>query len=238
MPKFICVKSIIFLTFFQGLILAILVYAGYVRPEEDYSAHNISYALQNCLLCWEMPFFAWMHYYSFPWTDYDCSRLSSRLSLTFAIRDALGMKDIMYDTYSTFYAAPQRSVTHEREPLMSIWDDDEPVNERTPIRQCLTSYNESDRTSLEFPDPCNEDERDFEAGRRLIYGDFNFPVIHEDPRFSAPPVVLSERSNHINDYTKRLEGQQTSNSKKFESSFEIEDRLLGWSNPSRSDILG
>lgn len=34
LPKFICVKTIVFLTFWQGLLIAFLVKAGYVRESK------------------------------------------------------------------------------------------------------------------------------------------------------------------------------------------------------------
>ncbi|KAI8930164.1 hypothetical protein BC831DRAFT_440712, partial [Entophlyctis helioformis] len=43
-------------------------------------------ALQDIFICFEMPFFALAHMRAFPWTDYDDSRLSSRVTLRHAIK--------------------------------------------------------------------------------------------------------------------------------------------------------
>lgn len=190
--------------------------ARVIRPDEKYTAHNISYALQNVVLCWEMPLFAWMNYYSFPWTDFDDSRLSSRLTFIVAVRDAIGTKDIWYDAYSTFIAMPiDRSPAQNH--LIDIWADSEEyeITERTPFRPNRGSIYSEDTKSLQFSDPSSEDEKDFEAGRRMIYGDFNFPVIHEDPRFAAPPNVINEQSIHVNEFNRRLQGFKKTTTKCF-----------------------
>jgi Organic solute transporter Ostalpha len=189
-----------------------MVYAGIIKSDTEYSANNMSLALQDVILCLEMPLFSWMHYYAFPWTDYDDSRLSSRLSFLYAVRDALGLKDIVHDTYATFVAAPPRK-TPTRPPLRDLWDDNEEFDEETPIRNYgFASYNDT-APVLQFDDPDSEDEKDYDACKRLAYGDFKFPVISEDARFSAPPNVLNEVTGHISDYTSRLKGQRLPNRK-------------------------
>ncbi|KAI8593459.1 organic solute transporter subunit alpha/Transmembrane protein [Geranomyces variabilis] len=81
MPKFVCVKSIVFLTFYQGLGVAFLVWAGVIHDSEGYSSAHFALALQDFLICLEMPFLALLHRYAFPWTDYNDRRLSSRVPL-------------------------------------------------------------------------------------------------------------------------------------------------------------
>ncbi|KAI8825289.1 organic solute transporter subunit alpha/Transmembrane protein [Fimicolochytrium jonesii] len=74
MPKFICVKSIVFLTFYQGLGIAFLVWAGWIHDSEEYTVSRLAQLLQDCLVCLEMPFLAALHWYAFPWTDYNDER--------------------------------------------------------------------------------------------------------------------------------------------------------------------
>lgn len=56
LPKFLCVKAIIFFSFWQGVVVALLVFAG-VIPE----AEHISVAIQDFLVCIEMVPFAIAH---------------------------------------------------------------------------------------------------------------------------------------------------------------------------------
>ncbi|KAJ3106968.1 hypothetical protein HDU97_005249 [Phlyctochytrium planicorne] len=103
-PKFVCVKAIIFFSFWQGLALSFLVWAGVVKgKEEKYSANNIALALQDLLILLEIVPLAFLHWHAFPWEDYDDSRLSSRIALPHAIRDVFGIKDILQDYYHTLY---------------------------------------------------------------------------------------------------------------------------------------
>lgn len=56
LPKFLCVKAIIFFSFWQSVVVALLVFAG-VIPE----AEHISVAIQDFLVCIEMVPFAIAH---------------------------------------------------------------------------------------------------------------------------------------------------------------------------------
>ncbi|KAI9097324.1 organic solute transporter subunit alpha/Transmembrane protein, partial [Phlyctochytrium arcticum] len=77
MPKFICVKSVVFLTWYQGLGLAFLVWAGVIKGNdltlETDSGEGPSRAavIQDLLICLEMPLLALLHQFAFPWTDYN-----------------------------------------------------------------------------------------------------------------------------------------------------------------------
>ncbi|KAJ1339863.1 hypothetical protein BSLG_005523 [Batrachochytrium salamandrivorans] len=189
MPKFICVKAIIFLTFWQGLFVAFLVAAGVISgsdQDELYSANNIALALQDVMICFEMPFFVWLHWYAFPWTDFDDSRLSSRVTLCVAhwIED----EDEFTDTY---YGSSSRN---ESSPLASSNN-----NERLHIgpsrqgRLYLGSDDENTAMLLEFSDPSEEEEQDYVQARQFVFGDFNFPVVHEDPRWHIGAPTLGFR---------------------------------------------
>ncbi|KAH6560211.1 hypothetical protein BASA60_000411 [Batrachochytrium salamandrivorans] len=241
MPKFICVKAIIFLTFWQGLFVAFLVAAGVISgsdQDELYSANNIALALQDVMICFEMPFFVWLHWYAFPWTDFDDSRLSSRVTLWYAVRDALGIKDLVQDTYYVFVNPPDltrpflrpsyRSYAETHSVAHWIEDEDEFTdtyygsssrNESSPLassnnnerlhigpsrqgRLYLGSDDENTAMLLEFSDPSEEEEQDYVQARQFVFGDFNFPVVHEDPRYHHPPQVrriIEQHATHFNE---------------------------------------
>ncbi|KAG8896445.1 hypothetical protein FRC01_011813, partial [Tulasnella sp. 417] len=70
-PKFLCVKGILFFSFWQAIGVSILVGAGlitHVGPYKD--AEHISLAITDALVCIEMPFFAIAHTFAFSYTDY------------------------------------------------------------------------------------------------------------------------------------------------------------------------
>ena len=104
MPKFLCIKLIIFASYWQGFFLSILVWLGAIPDDvKGYSPDNIAAAIQNALICFEMPAFAVGHWYAFSWHDYaDPTISSARLPVLYALRDSFGCRDLIEDTKETF----------------------------------------------------------------------------------------------------------------------------------------
>lgn len=104
MPKFLCIKLIIFASYWQGFILSILVYFGVIPDDvEGYTPDNLAAAIQDALICCEMPLFAVAHWYAFSWHDYaDVTISAARMPVTYAFRDAFGIRDLIEDTKETF----------------------------------------------------------------------------------------------------------------------------------------
>jgi hypothetical protein len=57
-PKFLCVKSVILLAFWQSVLLSILTYTGVITGNSVFSTDEVSLALQDWLICIEMVFIA------------------------------------------------------------------------------------------------------------------------------------------------------------------------------------
>ena len=104
MPKFLCVKGIIFASWWQGFFLSILVWLRAIPDHvAGYTADNLGAAIQDTLICFEMPFFAIAHWYAFSWHDYaDVTISAARLPVKYALRDAFGAQDLIQDTKETF----------------------------------------------------------------------------------------------------------------------------------------
>ncbi|KAL4739285.1 organic solute transporter Ostalpha-domain-containing protein [Aspergillus similis] len=102
-PKFLCVKLIIFASYWQGFFLSILQWLGALpNATGDYTPDNLAAAIQDSLTCFEMPVFAVAHWYAFSWHDYADSTISAaRLPVKYALRDAFGAKDLIEDTKMT-----------------------------------------------------------------------------------------------------------------------------------------
>jgi hypothetical protein len=140
-----------------------------------------------------------MHWYAFPWTDYHDSRLSSRLQFKYAVKDALGVQDIVFDTKSAFgncldpwFSSHGDIYLHEEEGL--------------PFRHRGNgiSYMGNDSASIEFEiDP--SEEEDYHQSRRLTYGDFRFPVIHDDWRH--PPTVQQNINRNASQFYSQINPQ-------------------------------
>lgn len=105
MPKFLTIKGIIFASYWQGFFLSILVWLGAIPDiSSEYSADNLAAAIQDALICFEMPLFAIAHWYAFSWHDYADRTISdARMPVKFALRDAFGGRDLIEDAKETFY---------------------------------------------------------------------------------------------------------------------------------------
>jgi hypothetical protein len=104
MPKFLCIKGIIFASYWQGFFLSILVWLGAIPNDiPHYTPDNLAAAIQDALICFEMPAFAVLHWYAFSWHDYADSTISAaRMPVKYALRDAFGPRDLIEDTKETF----------------------------------------------------------------------------------------------------------------------------------------
>lgn len=100
MPKFLCVKGILFFSFWQSIAVSIFVAAGLIKQLGPYTdSEHISIGLTDTLICFEMPIFAVAHMYAFSHTDYVDRGLmyAARMPMYYAIRDAFGLKDVVED---------------------------------------------------------------------------------------------------------------------------------------------
>lgn len=101
-PKFLCVKLIIFASYWQGFFLSILQWLGALGNVAGYTPDNLAAAIQDALICYEMPIFAAAHWYAFSWHDYaDPTISAARLPVKYAVRDAFGPLDLIEDTKMT-----------------------------------------------------------------------------------------------------------------------------------------
>ncbi|KAK3391045.1 organic solute transporter Ostalpha-domain-containing protein [Podospora didyma] len=102
MPKFLCVKLVIFASYWQGFFLSILVWLGAIPYVGDYTPDNLAVAIQDFLICIEMPGFAIAHWYAFSWHDFADNRIASaRMPVWYAMRDAFGVRDLIEDSKET-----------------------------------------------------------------------------------------------------------------------------------------
>lgn len=125
MPKFLCIKLIIFASYWQGLFLSILQFLGAIPNDvPGYTADNLAAAIQDALICFEMPLFAVGHWYAFSWHDYaDITISSARMPVKFALKDACGIRDLIEDTKETWrgkqydyrtYDSGDKVIAHEQ----------------------------------------------------------------------------------------------------------------------------
>lgn len=115
LPKFIAIKSVVFLTFWQSLAIAVAAKVGLVQSKDwsTYDTDDVAEGLQNFLICIEMFFAALGHAHAFPPRDYmDPSRppagLMNNVKVMFDVGDVMsdvsglvsGTRDGIYDMVS------------------------------------------------------------------------------------------------------------------------------------------
>jgi len=102
--KFVLVKSVIFLTFWQGLFVAICVGTGLVPSAQ--AGNNV----QNFLICVEMLPAAICMLFAFPWSDYSAGT-GGGLAPD-AVGHAMSLRDLVSDTMHQFAPTYQNYVLY------------------------------------------------------------------------------------------------------------------------------
>ncbi|CAO3627622.1 unnamed protein product [Cunninghamella echinulata] len=227
LPKFLCVKAIIFFSFWQSVIIALLVSFGVIKDDGE----HLSVAIQDFLVCIEMVPFAIAHSFAFSYEDYyDPNVHSARMPIFTAIKDSIGIKDVVMDTLDTFRGSkfnyksfePSEGVPHigssrtsrimaglryssstskkhwlEPAPTSKFLSTGRGINDEVVIE-------ESEQLTFEDPDPRTDKvEALYVASRSMQFGDYNYPVID----FHVPLWRQQQQRYH-----KRRSGGSTSKS--------------------------
>ncbi|XP_043285122.1 transmembrane protein 184B isoform X3 [Venturia canescens] len=117
--KFCTVKSVIFLSFWQGVLLAVLEKANAIAPlinkDHTTSVGTVSAGYQNFLICIEMLFAAIALRYAFPYQVYAAGcvtdsrgRSVTMQSISSSLKETINPKDIMTDAIHNFHPQYQQ----------------------------------------------------------------------------------------------------------------------------------
>lgn len=116
--KFLSVKSVIFMSFWQGVILAILEKVGVLRPyTQDAPPGAVAAGYQNFLLCIEMFFASIALRYAFPHEIYSYGssygRSVNMQSISSSLKETINPRDIMTDAIHNFHPQYQQYTQHQ-----------------------------------------------------------------------------------------------------------------------------
>lgn len=116
MLKFLAVKSVVFLTFWQEAFLGLLVTFGAIKARTYYSAAEISNGLAAILSCFEMMVFAFLHLKAFTYRPYVRRIGASRPepSRWSALKQVLDVRDVFREIWagrSSFSSLLSRNLT-------------------------------------------------------------------------------------------------------------------------------
>ena len=110
--KFLAIKGIVFLTFWQGLAISIIVHLdGHIDDDSTSKSHDQAAAIQNLLICVEMLFFSLAHWCVFPVEEWEPNYRPTELA-----RPGLGLRDFAKDVRVIMGRGQQGAVPLPQEP--------------------------------------------------------------------------------------------------------------------------
>ncbi|KAL7119792.1 hypothetical protein ACP275_02G083600 [Erythranthe tilingii] len=95
-PKFIIIKSVVFLTYWQGVLVFLAAKSGLIRDTKEAAE------VQNFIICVEMLIAAVGHLYAFPYKEYAGANIGGDSSFTASLAHALKLNDFYHDTVHQF----------------------------------------------------------------------------------------------------------------------------------------
>jgi len=110
--KFVCIKIVLFLTFWQGVLISVLGAAGVIPELWGMTSAEVAVCIQNAVICVEMAGVSILHLWAFPHDIYRVSSQSEaplthetavgKQSVAKAAVGALSQKDMVDDTVTAF----------------------------------------------------------------------------------------------------------------------------------------
>ncbi|CAI0552051.1 unnamed protein product [Linum tenue] len=95
-PKFIMIKSVVFLTYWQGVLVFLAAKSGFIKNRDDAAR------FQDFIICVEMLIAAVGHFYAFPYKEYAGANIGGSCGLTRSLAHALMLNDFYHDTVHQF----------------------------------------------------------------------------------------------------------------------------------------
>lgn len=95
-PKFILIKSVVFLTYWQGVLVFLAAKSGFIENAEEAAE------FQNFIICVEMLIAALGHLYAFPYREYAGANIGGSGGFSGSLAHALKLNDFYHDTVHQF----------------------------------------------------------------------------------------------------------------------------------------
>ncbi|GAB2282512.1 hypothetical protein Dimus_039552 [Dionaea muscipula] len=95
-PKFILIKSVVFLTYWQGVLVFLSAKSGFIKDAQEAAD------FQNFIVCVEMLIAAVGHFYAFPYKEYSGANIGVSSGLTGSLAHAVKLNDFYHDTVHQF----------------------------------------------------------------------------------------------------------------------------------------
>lgn len=95
-PKFVLIKSVVFLTYWQGVLVFLVAKSGVIKNADEAAD------LQNFVLCVEMLLAAIGHLFAFPYKEYAGANIGASAGLSGSLSHAVKFNDFYHDTVHQF----------------------------------------------------------------------------------------------------------------------------------------
>jgi len=102
--KLLCIKGVLFLSFWQGVVISILAHFNLIHETITMSLDQVETGLQDFLLCAEMLLAAVAHGYAYGVDEYAKAKQVTAIPVTQRIRDVFSFSDVVSDVGYTFSA--------------------------------------------------------------------------------------------------------------------------------------
>jgi len=116
-PKFLSIKFIIFMSFWQSVVVAGLVRIKVIHDTGLWTTENISIGVQNTLICFEMLIVAIWHYFAFNHQEF-ASQGPQKTPVLKNLMICFNFVDMLMDTYRSFFSIKKKE--DPKEPMPSL----------------------------------------------------------------------------------------------------------------------
>mmetsp|Transcript_8917 Transcript_8917/g.11821 ORF Transcript_8917/g.11821 Transcript_8917/m.11821 type:complete len:362 (-) Transcript_8917:253-1338(-) len=144
-PKFLCIKAILFLCFWQGLVIALLAKFGMVHELGSWTTENVSVALQDMLLCIEMLLISIAHMWAFPFEPFvgGPALREGFFEDNFAQHSTLRDFNEVMPILLPASLKVKKKKTIDKKNVIALFDDDESFSEKCALDKKLLESDDS-----------------------------------------------------------------------------------------------
>ncbi|KAK4531062.1 hypothetical protein CCYA_CCYA06G1919 [Cyanidiococcus yangmingshanensis] len=155
LPKFLCVKAVIFFSWWQGVVLGLLVQWHWLTDVGDFSSDSVATGIQDLLICSEMFLAAIIHHYVFSSRDFEDYAPDPSRPVLRNFGDLVDIRDMLSDAKNALYGTRYERELRDREPMIP---EPGPVldeywrHSSLDVLQTMQAMNKSESSLVEVPD--------------------------------------------------------------------------------------
>ena len=141
-PKFLCIKGVVFFTYWQSVAIAFAVYFRLIKPTEHWTSNNIATGLQDTIICIEMFIAAIAHIFAFKVSDFAEAGYSPLVPPHKVLFDVANVSDIVNDAQEVLSTTNLRQVGKKtRKHRRKYKNKNKNKNKNTKKKKSLRHHN-------------------------------------------------------------------------------------------------